>query len=363
MSSSTKKPQLKSIYGAVGGNAPYFDKTQQHLHVWKLSNIITQDGDRFEQTERCKTVETVIRMKPGVEYCSVCHIRRPPIFRMKIHEAKPDWCDTYNRETKYMELKISHTTASTTMSETEELRKRQINELIESYKKEIPEMWKSGKYEEVQYYLKKMLSLGCLDAACELHKLENQLEKHNLKNRIVPWVQTKDQMHKLSQELEKKCNINKEPISSPLYKPSTQGPTWEMLGNLFNGDKIIYNLDPFVYKQEIFRNKAMEVRAFVREEMNKDTGKKVKVTGSMKKALRRKQVIPKYMNKPSLFIPKTGIIKGSDEWENSMILVLKNFEVTKKPSVRVVHAGGRYRNDRKCRVKLIDEEKRLLKVA
>ena len=64
-------------------------------------------------------------------------------------------------------------------------------------------------------------------------------------------------MHKLSQELEKKCNINREPISSPLYKPSTQGPTWEMLGNLFNGDKIIYNLDPFVYKQEIFRNKAL----------------------------------------------------------------------------------------------------------
>lgn len=364
MTSSIKRPQLKSVLGEIGGSAPYFDNTMDHLHVWKLSNVIDKEKVKFEQNAKSKTIENKIPMKAGVEYCSVCHIKRPPIFRIKMNQETSDWCELYNRETVRMENKMSYETCAKVQSEAEKLTKKQLDELITSYREDVPHMWKSGKYEEVQYYLKKMVSLGCWAAVQEMTRVENQLEKNGMKDRIVEWFREKDQMHELSRELKNKCKMSNE--ASPAYNPNADRPKWEVVGNLFNSDDvrgITYNVGPYVYKDALYHEQMIEARAFVREDVNRDVGKRMKVTDDVKKVLRRKQVMPKYMNKPSLFIPKTGIIKGSEEWEGGMILVLKKEKVERKPSTRVVHGGGKYRVVRDCRVKLLENEKRLLKVA
>lgn len=375
MSTSTKRAQLKSIFGVAGGKAPYFfDRTDEHLHIWKPCSAINEEGGKYEQNPKSLVVEKKIPMEPCAEYCSLCHMKRPPVFRMKLGKEKEDWCQMYNTETRRLECYVAKSpekveecstgprvACCVSLENTDGVR----DELIESYKRDVLEMWRMGKYEDVQYYLKIMVMLGCVPAAQELWKVQNRLSKRGMEDDAVKWYVVNDKKSQIGRELVEKCGIRLCLLGTPLYGPSEKMPEWEKVGRLLDGKSITYDMDRSVYNDVRYRDRALELRSLVRESGNTGVGKDMKVTDKLRNALRRKRVAPVYVRKPSMYLPKTGIVKGSKDWEKGMVLVLKSSKMqsSRMPSSRVVHGGGKYRVGRECRVKLLEEERVMLKVA
>lgn len=88
--------ELKCVFGYGPVCAPVYDDRDGHVHVWKYGRVL---GLEWEQNPLRKTVDKRIRADPNKKYCSLCHCREPPVFKMRPCNPPPDetWIDRYNQ--------------------------------------------------------------------------------------------------------------------------------------------------------------------------------------------------------------------------------------------------------------------------
>ena len=81
---ATKKDTfgIKNCHGCP----PYYDPLEVHDHLWKYASVINRSDPTFlqwEQDPKRPNVDNRKPINPDWQYCCVCHIARPPIFKMK----------------------------------------------------------------------------------------------------------------------------------------------------------------------------------------------------------------------------------------------------------------------------------------
>lgn len=59
---------LKPLYGSKGGNPPYYDPNDLHVHIWKKGKLGIEDNPKIKTYAKGK-----LCIKDCV-YCKVCHI-------------------------------------------------------------------------------------------------------------------------------------------------------------------------------------------------------------------------------------------------------------------------------------------------
>tara|TARA_X000001036_G_scaffold380182_1_gene371429 strand:+ start:199 stop:1038 length:840 start_codon:yes stop_codon:yes gene_type:complete len=87
------------------GCPPYYDPHQNHCHIWKSACLINSSDPtriQFEQDPKQENLDNKRPVDMDTEYCALCHIKRPPIFKMKTVTPNialiGDDCDIFNEE-------------------------------------------------------------------------------------------------------------------------------------------------------------------------------------------------------------------------------------------------------------------------
>ena len=65
---------------------PYYDPLEIHAHLWKPARVINKSDPTFlqwEQDPKRSNVDNRKLINPDWQYCCICHVARPPIFKMK----------------------------------------------------------------------------------------------------------------------------------------------------------------------------------------------------------------------------------------------------------------------------------------
>ena len=354
---------------------PYFDDTEAHIHIWKYASVINGGDEpiviKFEQKADSPFVDNRHPVNPKKQYCSVCHCARPPVFKMKSVDERDaaiekDWCYLYNMETVRLENQrvMSIRPArekSAWEKETDGIRQ----ELCKSYWDDIPGLWKSGKYELAQIYIRRMQDLG--DPGALQHKVQAENKLWNIpakRHHIIDWYKERAGHDAwFGATLEKAREINK----TPIYPPRVGD-----FAKMFTVDNsTITSYTELTGLNAEQKDMVMELRKEVRETMMTDVGELCEPTNTSRSIMKgASQNRPGKRIRPSIFLPKSTCVKVTrvssevtNPFESGMVIVVKKQSVTPRPSNRLVHEAAKFRLERKVRVNFIEEEQKLLEVA
>ena len=86
----------KQQFGTAGAMPPMLDRREDHLHLWKKGCQFLPGT--YEQRPTHPYVERRILMNGTDNYCSICHCRKPPLFRMKALQPARDEYSDWNDE-------------------------------------------------------------------------------------------------------------------------------------------------------------------------------------------------------------------------------------------------------------------------
>ncbi|MBP02379.1 MAG: hypothetical protein CMM25_06185 [Rhodospirillaceae bacterium] len=354
----------------TSGNAaaPYYDDIEAHLHIWKPARVINggEAGQvlKFEQVTHAEYLDNKKPIDPTGHYCSICHCSKPPVFKMRSVDKRDevtdaDWCNMYNAETRRLENQKPYVEKKNALPSPSVKATNKIREAVgQEYWENIPELWNSGKYELVQFYLRRMHELGIpgtLDKICQAeNKLWNIQDK---RSSIVNWGAIKYQRDAFIQAIVEKATRGTQMEWTETIDDKPDAYTRDLPGELLtlpDGEE---------------RDLAMIKRQEIRESMMDGVGELQEPTYTSRSIMKgASQNRPGKRIKPSIFLPKTGNIKvtHTSTWNNQFedgMLIVEKVENKWPTGARVIHEGAKYRPERKVRVEMIEDDRKLLEVA